>query len=266
MNYRFLKLANLLEISQLIKVAVSKDNEKLREDFLTKFPGESTEKVFFIADQWHKLFDWYRGVEEPDLYDGWEDLETLDAVFSYIEGYIKHLEYLADTKVRWGLATSPSTSPDVFMKLSEDKESSIRGAVARNPSTPPDVLRKLSGDKDKSVRGAVARNTSTPPDALVKLSEDEDFGVRLALAENPSTPPDALRKLSGDESSRVRWAVNNNPSIPRDVVEKLLEDPDKSVRFNAKEALKKLQEKQASTNQRRFNKIARYLRISNLKN
>jgi uncharacterized protein (UPF0147 family) len=75
----------------------------------------------------------------------------------------------------------------------------------------------------------------------VKLSGDEDFGVRMVVAENPSTPLDVLMELSRDRES-------------------------KNVRNSAAEALKKLQEKQASTNQRRFNKIARYLRISNLKN
>jgi hypothetical protein len=164
------------------------------------------------------------------------------------------------------LAENPSIPLDNLREFSKDKDARVRRAVASNESTPPDVLRELSGDEDEGVRAAVASNESTPQDILRKLSGDESPIIREGVAKNPLTPQDILRKLSGDKDYRVRAFVAENPSAPQDVVEKLLEDPSESVRLNAKKTLKKLQEKQASTKERRFNKIARYLRISNLKN
>ena len=138
------------------------------------------------------------------------------------------------------LVEDPTTSPETFEKLAENKDPIVRRIVAENLNTniPSDILEKLAKrlaeDKSWFVRAALAENSNLPPDIFRKLAEelakDPDWRVRAALAENDNTPPDILGKLAEDEYWSVRAEAAENPNTPQDKLRKLVKDSNPLVR------------------------------------
>jgi len=67
------------KIELLLKIAVNKENQKLRDDFMEKFSEENPGKAAAIADQWYLSF---RGTE---IFDTWNFLGNLNEIIKFIK-------------------------------------------------------------------------------------------------------------------------------------------------------------------------------------
>ena len=168
-----------------------------------------------------------------------------------------------DDSIRKLVAENPSTSPELLLKIAEDKfeiftirlvairnpsmsiESLVkfaenphpgfRSAVANNRSTPPEVLSRLSEDGYGTIKNSVALNPSTPPEVLAKLSNDENDTIRRNIAENPSTPPELLAKLADSDDHGILTSVAENPSTPPEALTRLSDHGESYVRWTVAE-------------------------------
>lgn len=128
----------------------------------------------------------------------------------------------ANDGIRRGVASNPSTPPELLSKLAEEQwYDPICQRVASNPSTPPDALALLAGSENYSVLRSVAENPSTPPEELAWLAEPNehhDKSFREYVASNPSAPPLLLAELARDSDANVQKRAAKNPSTPPHVL------------------------------------------------
>lgn len=100
------------------------------------------------------------------------------------------------------LARARNASHAALTKLAEDADPNVRIGVASNPSTPPDVLHRLvTTEQPKhewtAVRLSVARNPGAPVDTLLVLARDRDGMVREDAHDNPMATPEVKGIVEG---------------------------------------------------------------------
>lgn len=110
----------------------------------------------------------------------------------------KEMSVDPDRWIRWSLADTHQTPPDILVKLVADLDPSVRQAASSNPHMPAQVLEKLASHEDLHIRTGVAMNLSSPPEALNHLAQDTTERVRLAVVRNVSTPSSAIGQLMHD--------------------------------------------------------------------
>lgn len=149
---------------------------------------------------------------------------------------------LTETKVRWFVASNPSTSEATLARMIGDQDVMVLAAIGRHPHASTAVLEHLATAPapgrtwvDPDVRRAVASNPSTPPEILAGW-ENADGNTMAAIAKNPATPTDVLERLSRDTSTgtRTRAVAAANPSLPAAALYRLAhEDANAWVREHA---------------------------------
>jgi hypothetical protein len=149
---------------------------------------------------------------------------------------------LTETKVRWFVASNPSTGEATLARMIGDQDVMVLAAIGRHPHASTAVLEHLATAPapgrtwvDPDVRQAVASNPSTPPEILAGW-ENADGNTMAAIAKNPATPPDVLERLSRDTSTgtRTRAVAAANPSLPASALYRLAhEDTNAWVREHA---------------------------------
>jgi len=143
------------------------------------------------------------------------------------------LEKIPDHALRAILAHPEA--PVAWLGLAVERpEAWIRWLVAASPRTPPDVLARLAGNADATTRIAVAANPRTPVALLARFARTEDdagptlFALRRAVAGNPSAPLPTLEHLASDPTLLPFAAAN--PSLPEYLLEALSLHDDPLVR------------------------------------
>ena len=173
----------------------------------------------------------------------------------------EELDKLADHEnrtVRQDVATNPSASDETLLKLASDKHWFVRETLAMTSRSKKsaEVFLKLSEDKDSRVRAAAARNRRIPVDFLLKLSEDEDYQVRAAVAGNITTPTDVLLKLANEANTTVQIALAGNQNTPMEVLEKLSSSENSYIRMTAAATAARVSSAAGNRLQERWMKIA----------
>ncbi|MGM0623774.1 MAG: hypothetical protein ACQESH_07100 [Campylobacterota bacterium] len=133
-------------------------------------------------------------------------------------------------------ATASDTMTDLLTKLSSHEDMSVRWAVAKSPHTKPEVLQILAADSVNLVRALVATNANTPIACLDAFMEDEKI-VRDGLTGNPNCPQEFLIRLSQDSDKMVKMRVASNPATPKEVLQNLAKAEDKDLCIIAQKAL-----------------------------
>jgi len=173
----------------------------------------------------------------------------------------EELDKLADHEnrtVRQDVAINPSASDETLLKLASDKHWFVRETLAMTSRSKKsaEVFLKLSEDKDSRVRAAAARNRRIPVDFLLKLSEDEDYQVRAAVAGNITTPTDVLLKLANEANTTVQIALAGNQNTPMEVLEKLSSSENSYIRMTAAATAARVSSAAGNRLQERWMKIA----------
>lgn len=128
------------------------------------------------------------------------------------------------------------TMVDLLTKLSCHSDMGVRWAVAKSPHTKPEVLKILAKDDINLVRALVATNKNTPIECLNPFFNDEKI-VRDGLSGNPNVNKEILNELAKDDDKMVRMRVASNPSTSKDILQSLTNDKEEDVSIVAKKAL-----------------------------
>ncbi len=136
--------------------------------------------------------------------------------------------------VRWKIAASEKTSPQLLLELKNDIDIHTRVALAGNPGAPPEVLAHLAREDVKMhhrtrVINAVAANPTLPDVAVEELANEGSMTARRILASRPSLPEPLMRRLARDYV-KVRQALAARDDLPVDLEEALAGDPARQVR------------------------------------
>lgn len=140
------------------------------------------------------------------------------------------------TKVEEPELSYSETMVDLLTKLSIHQDMGVRWAVAKSPHTKPEVLRILAKDEVNLVRALVATNKNTPIECLEPLFNDEKI-VKDGLSGNPNSSEKILQALAKDSDKMVRMRVASNPSVSKAILEELTNDKEQDVVIVAQKAL-----------------------------
>lgn len=147
--------------------------------------------------------------------------------------YIKSDHYIFDSDF-CGIATNPSTPPDVLHILSQTDNKWVKIAVANNPNTSIETLAFLLTDTEPYIVQLSLANIKnndynkcfeieniTDQQTLTYLSKNDDYDIKWMVAQNNYTPPEILTELSQYNNSYVKRCVTANKSTPIEILEKL---------------------------------------------
>lgn len=169
------------------------------------------------------------------------DIETVNDIYNE---YMDDEEIVAlvamnlsrRTKVDQPQLSYSQTMVDLLTKLSCHQDMGVRWAVAKSPHTKPEVLKILASDEVNLVRALVATNKNTPLECLPALFDDEKI-VKDGLSGNPNTAEAILEKLAKDSDKMVRMRVASNPAVTEAILKELENDTQEDVAIVAKKAL-----------------------------
>ena len=148
--------------------------------------------------------------------------------------------------VRYNVAKSSNTHPDILHKLAVDSDKYVRSNVAENPNTHPDLLHKLAVDSDKYVRTGVTLNPqfkNLPLEIQQKARPLVKTPIQkiIAMINDGENNPDSARQATEELKLRRQEKYDKilSPEGNLSDIQHLSESHDNDIAKRARDELKR---------------------------
>ena len=127
------------------------------------------------------------------------------------------------------LASNPSISVSMIVRLAVSRDEEVRWGVAYNRSAPVEILLRLrTPGKYSTMNEYLARNPSIPTEILLQMYRNKEASW-VEFAMNPNCPVDLMREIAEQGTDMDRTWLAANPNLPPDLIARLARDPFRGV-------------------------------------
>jgi hypothetical protein len=193
----------LLKLAELCKLAVNKENERLRSEFSEKFTEENIGKANSFADQW------YRAFYQTSLYEQWKFLEDLNDVLSFIRENKDSVERAERKEEASVLAQLIELFPEQKEDLQKLNDAFLSWVKSRYINPPQGLMEHPIGD----AMPTLLNYQEALPGLRQKFNENQTYR-ELFEAEIPeANHPGDLKNLSSDQMELAKNLADRNRGL-----------------------------------------------------
>lgn len=193
----------LLKLADIFKIAVNKENERLRGEFSEKFTEENIGKANSFADQW------YRAFYQTSLYEQWKFLNNLNDVLSFIRENKDSVERAERKEEASVLAQLIELFPEQKEDLQKLNDAFLSWVKSRYINPPQGLMEHPIGD----AMPTLLNYQEALPGLRQKFNENQTYR-ELFEAEIPeANHPGDLKNLSSDQMELAKNLADRNRGL-----------------------------------------------------
>jgi hypothetical protein len=197
------------KIELLLKIAVNKENQKLRDDFMEKFSEENPGKAAAIADQWYLSF---RGTE---IFDTWNFLGNLNEIIKFIKENKDSVNTSVVKQENANLMMLSELYPnkvDVFEKFDDRFLSWIASRFGSNPT-----VKEIHPHNDSLP--TLLYYSSNLDKISQRFKSSEEYRRLFKDRVSSSASPTDIKQLNIDQMEKAANLANRSPDCFIDIEE-----------------------------------------------